>query len=310
MTADHDSPQASDLAAVAGEEVAANQAAGSHEPEPDDLLRELSRAMLRAALAQHRRMIDEVGRLRSTQAEAIKVRTAGEAEQLKRDSEADIREIDVWAQTATELIAAERVRRIDARRERLQAQLARQDVISQRELMAVDVALEDHEAALEAFFTRLESETDPAAIARLASAVPSLPSLSDAAEAARRHAVSEFAPIDEVPDELAEDAGSADEAAEVSQSRLMAVMDPHAAHGPPALVAAPWPEPRATAVPAGAGLATARTDEAGESDQHGPVAAGSPMLLRSIPTIRPMDRLRGRNRSPGDDLDPRDRRNA
>ena len=274
MTVDHDSPQTS------------VETVEPPEPEPDDLLRELSRelsrAMHRAALAQRKRMVAEVARLRSTQAEVIKARTAAEAEQLKTESDEDIREIDTWAQTATELIAAERVRRIDARRERLQAQLARQDVIAERELMAVDVTLEDHEAALEAFFGRLESETDPASIAGLASAMPSLPSLSDAADAARRHAISEFAPIDETTIETPGD-DAIDATTDVSPSRLMAVMDPDASRVAPTATATPWPEPMAIAV-----------------------TAGSQPLLRSMRASRPLDRIRHRNRAAGEDPDRAD----
>ena len=301
MTVDHDPPQATEVLLPAGDHAPAAIPAQTHGPEPDDLLQELSRAMHTATLTHRERMIDEVKRLRTAQAEAIKTRTASEADQLRRESEEDIEEIDTWAQTATELIAAERIRRTDARRERLEAQLARQDVIAERELMAVEVTIEDHEAALEAFFKRLETETDPAGIVSLATTLPSLPSLSDAAEAARRHAISEFAPLGDSSVDTTGDDRSTDGAAEVSPSRLMAVMDPDASQGTPA---SPWPEPRVVAVAAGPGNATAQVQPAGGPDQHPePVAPGSRTLLRSIPTGRPMDRLLGRTRKPGDDPD-------
>jgi hypothetical protein len=295
MTAEED-PQASAADAIGAGEAATGEAAALPEPEPDDLLHEFARAMHTAALSQHQRMVDEVRRLRAAQAEMVKARASSEAERVKKASQADIKEIDAWAKTATELIAAERVRRIDARRERLQAELARQDIIAEREVMAVEVTLEDHEAALEAFFARLEGETDPASIAQLASSAPSLPSLSDAAEAARRHAITEFAPIDETNEDAARDDEAVDDGAEVSPSRLMAVMD-----------TSPWPEPRVVAVPAGAGAAAAATDGTTGSDETlAPVAAGSRSLLRSTPAARPTDRLLGWNRKVTHDPDRKD----
>lgn len=166
----HDSPPAG-VGAVAAPEAADANAA---EPEPDDLLGELSRAMRAAAATQHWRIAEELERQRTAQVEAIKARTGSEAEGLKKTSQHDIREVDAWAKTATELIAAERVRRIDARREKLQAELVRQDVIVEREVLAVEAAVESRQTELNAFFSRLEHESDPADIARLASSLPSL----------------------------------------------------------------------------------------------------------------------------------------
>jgi hypothetical protein len=305
MTAEED-PQASAADAIGAGEAATGEAAALPDREPDDLLHELSRAMHAAALSQHQRMVDEVARVRAAQVETIKARSGSEAEQLKATSQADIEEIDAWAKTATKLIAAERVRRIDARRERLQAELSRQDTIAEREVMAVEVSLEDHEAALEAFFARLEGETDPASIAQLASSLPSLPSLSDAAEAARRHAITEFAPIDEAADDAVGDNATVDGAVEVSASRLMAVMDPAASAASGTGATSPWPEPHAIAVPAGAVDITAGTEAGGPGEKLAPVAAGSRTLLRSTPAARPIDRLLGRNREPNDDPDRKD----
>jgi hypothetical protein len=103
--------------------------------------------------------------------------------------------------------------------------------------------------------------------------LPPLPSLSEAAEAARRHAIGEFPPIE---DGTPEDAGATEAAIEVSRSRLMAVMDPEASQGGSGTGPTPWPEPRAVAVAAGSGA----TD-----------AAGSTLLLRTTAASRPFDRV-------------------
>jgi len=275
------------------------------EPEPEDLLGQLSRAMHTAADSQHQRIVDDLARQRAAQVAAIEARAGAEAETLKQTSELDIREIDQWAKSATEMIAAERSRRIDARRERLQAELRRHDVIVEREVMAVEVAIEDHRAELEVFFKRLEGESDPAAIASVASSLPVLPSLADAAEAARRHAAAEFAPIDEL------DAGAAGAepdgiAIDVSPARLMAVMDPDAAKGNAGETVPPWPEPRAIAVPAGVGASatdedTARTADDTAKPAEAPANNDGRPLLRAVPSSRPMDRLLGWNRKANDD---------
>jgi hypothetical protein len=247
------------------------------EPELDDLLGQLSRAMHAAAESQHLRIVDELARQRAAQVDAIKASAASDAAELKKDSKRDIGEIDVWAKAATELIAAERVRRIDARRERLEAELARRDRIVERQVTAVDVTLEEHQARLEAFFNQLGQESDPSGIAQVAHSLPTLPALDEIAETARRHALAEFAPIEAAAAPPIGIEVAAEAAVEVSTSRLMAVMDPEALGRVDGDVSQPAPEPVAI--------------------------AGSGRLLRAIPSIRPMDRLRGWNRSPDDDPD-------
>lgn len=301
-----DSPPAA-IAAVAAPKAVTDDAAdatetGAAEAEPDDLLGQLSRAMHAAAGSQHRRIAEELERQRAAQVDAIKARTGSEAKGLKKTSQDDIGEIDAWAKTATELIAAERVRRIDARREKLQAELLRQDVIVEREVLAVEAAVEAHQAELDAFFSQLERESDPVRIARLASSLPSLPSLAETADAARRQATAEFALLEEPAEGTAGGGDTADDAVEVSPSRLMAVMASDASSGSGIDVARPWESaPRAIAVPAGVGAAAAPANESKESEAR--AGAGSRPLLRAIPSTRPMDRLRGWNRKPDDDPD-------
>src|SRR6266540_5865075 len=93
--------------------------AQSAEPEHDDLLGELARAMHTAATSQYERMNAELERRRGEQVEAINARAGSEAENVKSGSAADIETIDAWAKAETEKIKLERLRRIDARREQL-----------------------------------------------------------------------------------------------------------------------------------------------------------------------------------------------
>ena len=161
-----------------------------------NLLGELARAMHAAATSQYQRLSAELARRRAEQVEAIAQRANAESETLKADSETDIGSIDAWAKTETEKIKLERLRRIDERREQLAAQLVRQDTIKEREVFAIEVAIDAHRNEVDLFFGRMERETDPSAIARVASTMPPFPSLDDVAEQARRGAAAEFATID------------------------------------------------------------------------------------------------------------------
>jgi hypothetical protein len=270
-------------------------------PEPEDLLGQLSRAMHSAAASQHRRMIEDLAQERVAQVGAIEKRAGIESETLKRTSEHDVDQIDAWATEATEMIATERTRRIEARRERLEAELRRHELIVEREVMAVEVTLEEHQARLEAFYKGLGDESDPAAIAQIAATLPALPSLAEAAEAARRHAAAEFAPIDEPGITPAPDGGSESVPIEVSPSRLLAVMDPDSAKATQGEGINTWREPHAIAVAAGEVANEPIEGEARRDDA--PARSEGRPLLRAVPSIRPVDYLRGGTPALRDDPD-------
>lgn len=259
------------------------------EPANDDLLGELARAMHAAATSQYERMNAELERRRAEQVEAIAARATTEAERLKASTETDIGAIDAWAKAETEKIKQERLRRIDARREELAAQLERQETIKQREVFAIEVAIDAHRTEIDQFFGRMERETDPTAIAQVASSLPPFPSLSDIADQARRGASAEFERLDREtgaaspPSATDARAPMLDDAPDalVTESRLMAVMDPEASHGGSPATAQPWEAPSVVSVAAGSGT----TDTAPEPDA--PKRGGS-TLLRTVRAIRPM----------------------
>jgi hypothetical protein len=279
----------------------------------DNLLGELARAMHAAATSQYQRMNAELERRRAEQVEAIGARFEAEIESLKADSETDIGSIELWAKGEIEKIKLERLRRIDARREELSGQLGRHDTIKEREIFAIEVAIDAHRNEVDQFFGRMERETDPAAIAQVASSMPPFPALDDVAADARRAAVAEFAAIDrpevnttpepagvEPAEAIETDATSAEraraEGTEESQatapetpsevqgitiapeSRLKAVMDPGAASE--ADSTQPWEAPYAVSVAAGTGAA---------EEEPAPARVGS-TLLRTVRSIRPMAR--------------------
>lgn len=268
----------------------------------EDFLGELARAMHTAAESQYERMNAELERRRAEQVEAIAARASSEAENLRAGTEADIGSIDTWAKSEAEKIKRERQRRIDARRELLATHLDHQETIKAREVFAIEVAIDEHKSAIESFFERMERESDPAAIARVASTLPAFPALADIAAEARRDAAAELAILGD--DMELEPMASTDEGPEpdssVSESRLLAFVSPpgssdsngDVAEPGDATVASPAPEPGAQG----------EAPPQWPSDPHPfrvvPGARGGPALeppmrigatlLRSIPSIRPM----------------------
>jgi hypothetical protein len=279
-----DEPTDTVAAEATPQAVAESDAPTGSAPAGDDLLGELARAMHAAATSQYERMNADLERRRTEQVEAIAARAAGEIEHLKATTEQDIGAIDAWAKAETEKIKQERLRRIDARRERLAAQLERQDTIRQREIFAIEVAIDAHRGEIDQFFGRMERESDPTAIARVASSLPPFPALADIADEARRGATAEFEDMEReievaTPPEVSKDDDMPE--AIVSESRLMAVMDPDAANAVSAGEAPPWEAPHAVSVAAGSGASEA----AGEPEPQGRMGS---TLLRTVRAIRPM----------------------
>ena len=280
---------------------------GSADVEPihDDLLGEFARAMHLAATSQYERMNAELERRRAEQVEASAARASAEVDNVKATSEADIGAIDAWARAETEKIKLERLRRIDARREELAGQLERQDTIKEREVAAIQVAIDAHRSEIDLFFGRMERETDPATIALVASTIPPFPLLAEVAETARRSAIAEFGGTGTAdmaaatPGVQATPSATVDSAAEpgdaeatpstdvstsapeaVTESRLKAVMDPTALESGKGEPQRPWEAPSVVSVAAGSGDAAPVPEEA-------PSRVGS-TLLRTVRAIRPM----------------------
>ena len=193
-----------------------------------DLLQELARAMHDAAEAQFSRITAELERQRLRQMEAIVARTSTETDDLKADLDADTRAIDAWAKAEAEKIKLERMRRIDARRDQHASKVQREATIKEREVLAVEAAIDQHLGDLRNFFGELESTTDPARIASVAAMLPALPALDDIALDARHAATSEFALRDRVGDislESPSDVELLPEAATEDEPPLKAVME-------------------------------------------------------------------------------------
>lgn len=266
------------------------------EPAEQGLLSELARAMHEAATAQYERQNAELERRRSEQVEAIARRADADVEELNAMSEAEIASIDAWAKTKTEKIKQERLRRIAGRRDRLATQLDHRAAIREREVVAIEAAIDAHRHEVDQFFGRMERETDPAAIARVAATMPAFPALGEIAEAARAKAAAEFATLEAAAateglptsvETVATIEGDAD--ATVTESRLMAVMDPDATRLD-AVAERPWDAPYAVSVAAGQAPASAEPSDApvavrAPAAEHGSRVGST--LLRTVRAIRP-----------------------
>ncbi|HEY7524586.1 MAG TPA: hypothetical protein VH720_13130 [Candidatus Limnocylindrales bacterium] len=243
-------------------------------------LADLARAMQAAAGAERTRATEDADRRRESMVTEIRSRVAAEASQLEQQADVEIAEIGAWAEAQMERIRDERERRIEARRETLSRRLDEQRLIADRQADAIEEAVTTHRAELEGFFKRLDMETDPSAIARLARMRPEFPPLETIAARARTAAAADA--LGDEPEPRQEPVGVMDPDAGTSSDRPWAV-----------------PEPATTPV-AGASEATVAPGTAHEEPEPaavGPRSSGA--LLGSVPALRPIGSWLNRDRAEG-----------
>jgi hypothetical protein len=127
-----------------------------------------------------------------TNAHLAAVRTRGEDEagELRAKADGDVAEIQAWSEAEIQRVKDEAARRVAARREALDQELAHHDSLVTGELEGVRSAVEQHKAELADYFSRLKGATEPTTIARLAGTVPVAPDLTAVGSAARAALVS------------------------------------------------------------------------------------------------------------------------
>ena len=163
---------------------AADAAATADDPTTDAtdddsavFLADLARVMQSAAGAERIRIAEDSERRRNAHLDLIKARETAEAEELRVLAEGDVKAIDTWADTEIERIQSERERRITSRRGDLAQRLEDQRLLIGREVDAVEAAIAAYRTEVEVYFSRLDAETDPVAIAREAGRRPQFPVL-------------------------------------------------------------------------------------------------------------------------------------
>ena len=152
-------------------------AASATEDDPAAFLADLARVMQTAASAERIRIAEDSERRRTAHLELIRVREASETEQLTLLADGDVKAIDTWADAEIERIQSERERRITARRGELAQRLEDHRLLIGREVDAVEAAIAAYRTEVEVYFSRLDAEQDPVAIAREAGRRPVFPVL-------------------------------------------------------------------------------------------------------------------------------------
>jgi hypothetical protein len=235
-------------------------------------LADLARAMQSTAAAEQARNAEGTEQRRQAHVDAIRAREALEAEDLRELAKEDVKGIDAWSDGEMKRIKLERERRIAARREQLQVRLEEHRSVVGREVDAVEAAVGKYRTEIELYFERLNAETDPVAIARVAGDRPPFPVLEligpdDAPAISAYQASPTSAPVATEPS----DAISTDDDA--------AVADATSADETPAVASADAAEPMETE----AAAETAVADEA--ADAGGTADAGEPARESESPLI-------------------------
>jgi len=163
----------------------------------------LTHAMQTAADQERTRIVQVVADDAALNVEHARVRGAAESSELCRLADEDIDGIQRWLATSIAELQLEATRRTDERRALLDDYLRQHDVIIQAEIASVDVAVNDYEETLAAFFSDLHQAEKPSEIASKADLLPTPPDLDAARAAARASAVQAYADRPaEPPDEI------------------------------------------------------------------------------------------------------------
>ena len=264
---------------------ATGSASSDHAPAGDgaEFLAALTQAMQATAGAERARVVEDIENRRQAHLAGIHARRETEANKIRELADDDRKTIDSWAETERERIKVEHERRTQVLNQDLETSLAEHSSKIDREIEGVEAAITAYRAEVETFFTSLEGETDPVAIAQHAGRRPVFPSLEAPASPAPEATGASYAPAD---------------------APAAGVMDPSSK----ARTVEPWPSwnglsepPQLAEVPA-----ADATGGSGDSQEAEPVPvaanvddSGATPMVQSMPVSRPMSWLR-RDRDSGE----------
>ena len=140
-------------------------------------LADLAHAMQATAGAQRVRVAEAADERRQAHIDSIRGREAAQTEEYRELAERDIKGVEAWATGEIERIRLERQGRIAARKSELERHLQQHHATIEREIGAVEAAVVAYRDEVDTFFGRLDSESDPIAIARQAGSLPPFPAL-------------------------------------------------------------------------------------------------------------------------------------
>lgn len=252
-------------------------------------LAELVRAMQTTAGVERVKIDEDTERRRQAHIDQVRAREAAEAERMRELAGEDMKAIEAWAAGETKRIQAERKRRATELQEKLESNLAEHRSKVDREVEGVETAIATYKADVEAFFARLEAETDLVQIAQQAAKRPVFPALDgivkdEDAEAAFLLAESQAA-------ETARQVGTTGD----NERPMVPVMD----HQELAKAFESWSAGPARSAEPEPAESPADVEQTGEAREEEPAPAttvqghSSPgSLFQSLPVPRPMSFLR------------------
>lgn len=170
-------PAAVDAPATAAEPRAPAVPAASAPQAPNPFLRSLVEAMRGVAEEERTTNLTELKAKVEQRVEHLAATGSELAEDLRRRSELDIKEIGDWERGEIERIRGEAARKVEARRQRLEQQLVERQQQTEHEIEATRGLLSDYERELAGFVGQLTEIQDPAAFVEAARKMPKQPSL-------------------------------------------------------------------------------------------------------------------------------------
>ncbi|HEY3164241.1 MAG TPA: hypothetical protein VGJ71_07765 [Candidatus Limnocylindrales bacterium] len=277
-----DDAAAQDGPADAAALAASPDAAAADADHPNAFLHELVQAMRTTAAAEKVRIAADADRRREEHLASIQARRESEAQRIRELADDDLKAIDAWAEEERQRTDRERARRAEALATDLETSLAQHGARVDGEVERVEAAIATYRVEVDEFFTTLERETDPVAIAQHAGRRPTFPDLAAAAIAT---------------------AGSSETEAGAETPEPIGVMESHPGANLAASVAA-WNAGSSAARGAIAAHDVAtQTESATQTDPEEPVVApvavvrgahdnGPGTVLHAVPSGRPLSWLR------------------
>jgi hypothetical protein len=138
---------------------------------------ELVRSMRATAGLERAKIGEDTERKRQAHIGVVRAREASEADRMRELAGEDMKAIEDWADGETKRIQLERERRASELHEDLETSLAEHRSKIDREIETAEAAIATYRAEVDAFFERLDRETDLVVIARQASLRPVFPTL-------------------------------------------------------------------------------------------------------------------------------------
>jgi hypothetical protein len=160
------------------------EAAASAEGDSDEFLKSLVGAMRNVAETSRDTSIAELRSAIEARIEALSAEAAQAETDIRRQADTELEAVGDWERTEIERVKTEAEGKRQARRTKLEEDLAEHRASSERTVEATRSRLAQHENELAAFFAQLGKISDPAAFVAAAKRMPRAPELEGAATTA------------------------------------------------------------------------------------------------------------------------------